>query len=217
MENASKALIMAGSVLLALLVIGSLVLMFNSLSNLKTEEAASDEVLKLIEYNKQIQTYNRELYGPELISLANLIQDYNYRQAELDTYDPITIQIDMTGLNEEPYLKKKYKNVETIIKDYKNLEKKLEDYKQPVKISGINVGKSAMEWFGMTDEQKLVYMQKFNSSYVGTIRTEMDKLANNYGNVRATLNNFKNRKFKPTFEDDKTGRVAKIKFTLIPI
>ncbi len=33
MENASKALIMAGSVLIALLIIGALILMFNNLSN----------------------------------------------------------------------------------------------------------------------------------------------------------------------------------------
>ena len=33
MENASKALIMAGSVLIALMIIGALLLMFNSISN----------------------------------------------------------------------------------------------------------------------------------------------------------------------------------------
>ena len=73
MENASRALIMAGSVLLALLIIGLLVFMFNSISGLKQQEANSEQVLKLAEYNKRILTYNRELYGPELVSLANLI------------------------------------------------------------------------------------------------------------------------------------------------
>ena len=67
MENASRALIMAGSVLLALLIIGLLVFMFNSISGLKQQEANSEQVLKLAEYNKRILTYNRELYGPELV------------------------------------------------------------------------------------------------------------------------------------------------------
>ena len=44
MENASKALIMAGSVLLSLLIIGALVFMFDSLKGLKQTEATSEEV-----------------------------------------------------------------------------------------------------------------------------------------------------------------------------
>ena len=217
MENASKALIMAGSVLLALLVIGSLVLMFNSLSNLKTEEAASDEALKLMEYNKQIQTYNRELYGPELISLANLIQDYNYRQATLDTYNSIKIKVDMTNLKED-YFDKEYTSVEKLKKAYADLEQQLEDFKKSEKVSGINIGKSAMEWFGMSPEQKQVYMEKFPANNASDILGEMDSRADSYGSARATLNNFKNGKFRPlVFKDDNIGRVEEIVFESIPI
>ena len=48
MENASKALIMAGSVLLAILIIGALVYTFNLMSNLKTTEQRSAEAEKLV-------------------------------------------------------------------------------------------------------------------------------------------------------------------------
>ena len=56
MENASKALIIAGSVLLAMLVIGTLIFMFSTLSNLKQTEADVATAEKLAEYNKQIET-----------------------------------------------------------------------------------------------------------------------------------------------------------------
>ncbi len=72
MENASKALIMAGSVLLSLLIITTLVFMFGKLGDLKNSEASTEEVKKLAEYNRQIETFDRALYGSELLSLANL-------------------------------------------------------------------------------------------------------------------------------------------------
>lgn len=44
MENASKALIMAGGILIALLVIGALVLMFNQLSYYQRTETDSEKL-----------------------------------------------------------------------------------------------------------------------------------------------------------------------------
>ena len=58
MENASKALLMAGSILIALMVIGVLVLMFN---NLSYYQKSSDENIKqaqIIEFNNQYETFN---------------------------------------------------------------------------------------------------------------------------------------------------------------
>lgn len=93
MENASKALIMAGSVLLSLLIITTLVFMFGKLGDLKNSEASTEEVKKLAEYNRQIETFDRALYGSELLSLANLIDDYNKRQADLKGYNAIVLQV----------------------------------------------------------------------------------------------------------------------------
>ena len=46
MENASKALLMAASVLVALIIIGVLVWMFTSISNTQQTEADSEETLR---------------------------------------------------------------------------------------------------------------------------------------------------------------------------
>ena len=155
MENASKALIMAGSVLLALLIIGALVFMFSSLRSLKTAETDSEEVVQLAKFNQKMELYNRDLYGPELISLANLIVDYNDRLAAGYTgYTKITFKVDMQNIKieMEGYMNGTYNSYEKIIEDYQNLEEKLNDFKKTIKIPGINIniGKSPKDWNGMT-------------------------------------------------------------------
>ena len=80
MENASKALIMAGSVLIALLVVGALVLMFSNLTSYQNsnEKATKDE--QITKFNQEYSTYNRkDVRGNELYSLINRVVDYNRR------------------------------------------------------------------------------------------------------------------------------------------
>ena len=55
MENASKALIMAGGVLIALLIIGSLLLMFNNLSSYQDTNIKETRTAQIIEFNNQFE------------------------------------------------------------------------------------------------------------------------------------------------------------------
>ena len=88
MENASKALIMAGSILIALLIIGLLVIGYNQISGLEQTKTDNDVNKKMIEYMRQFEQFNRTLYGSELLSLANLQSDYNSSEAREDVgYD----------------------------------------------------------------------------------------------------------------------------------
>ena len=78
MENASKALIMAGGILIALLVIGALVLMFNQLSYYQRTETDSEKTQQLADFNKEYLKYTYDdIKGYELISLVNKVIDYN--------------------------------------------------------------------------------------------------------------------------------------------
>ena len=79
MENASKAIIMAGGILIALTILAVLVLVFNHMGTIYVEEGDSLTVEQMEKYNRQFHTYDRSLYGSELLSLANLIDDYNRR------------------------------------------------------------------------------------------------------------------------------------------
>ena len=86
MENASKALIIAGSVLIALMIIGALLLMFSNLSNYQGTDTQGTREAQVIEFNNQYETYNRkDVRGSELYSLLNRVIDYNRRQSTAGT------------------------------------------------------------------------------------------------------------------------------------
>lgn len=85
MENASKALIMAGSVLLALIVIGAFILMFTNLNDYQEKNDTAIEQKQIVEFNNQFSTYDRTgLRGTDMLSLMNRIIDYNSRKTTED-------------------------------------------------------------------------------------------------------------------------------------
>lgn len=78
MENASKALIMAGSMLIALMILGALLLMFSNLSSYQEVHTQSTREAQVIEFNNQFETYNRtDVRGNDLLSLVNRAINYN--------------------------------------------------------------------------------------------------------------------------------------------
>ena len=98
MENASKALIMAGGVMIALLIIGSLLLMFNNLSSYQDTNIKETRTAQIIEFNNQFETYNRtDIRGSDLYSLLNKAADYNERKSIIGnegkelSYKPIKV------------------------------------------------------------------------------------------------------------------------------
>lgn len=108
MENASKALIMAGSVLIALMILGALLLMFNNLNNYQNTESQNTREAQVVEFNNQYETYNRNnVRGSDLCSLLNRVADYNRRKSTEGTgkndegqylaYEPMTIEFDFSG------------------------------------------------------------------------------------------------------------------------
>lgn len=103
MENAVKALTMAGSVLIALVIIGAILLVFNNLNSYQkvNDQLKKDE--KVLEFNNQFETYNRtDVRGSDLLSLINRVIDYNERQSYVGKegqdlgYKPIILTIDLS-------------------------------------------------------------------------------------------------------------------------
>ena len=103
MENASKALIMAGSVLIALMIIGALILMFNSLTSYQETNTQNTREAQIVEFNNKYETYNRkDVRGNDLISLVNRIIDYNNRKTE-EGYQQMNISITIDNPSEFAY------------------------------------------------------------------------------------------------------------------
>lgn len=108
MENASKALIMSGGVLISLMVIGLLVLFYNNLSGMQKIKTDSETEQQATEFNKQYDVYARDVYGSEILSIANKIADYNKREADNKGYTPIDLEVTFTkGLSERYFVENK--------------------------------------------------------------------------------------------------------------
>lgn len=87
MENASKAIIIAGGMLIGLLTISVLVVMFfliSSMANAKEEQLSQQE---LKEWNAQWESYNKRImYGSEVITLINKIAEENLKYVDQPEY-----------------------------------------------------------------------------------------------------------------------------------
>ena len=103
MENASKALIMAGSVLIALMIIGALILTFSNITAYQETNTRSTRSTQMAEFNSQYENYNRkDVRGSDLYSLLNKAIDYNRRESSEGTnwadkgqemaYEPMVIE-----------------------------------------------------------------------------------------------------------------------------
>ena len=107
MENASKAILMAGGMLLTILIVSLLVFAWNTFSNYYSQKDSIDEIDDVTEFNLQFTNYDRnDVSGYELLSLINQVIDYNMRKSTAaaapdvgrennQNFPPITIIINM--------------------------------------------------------------------------------------------------------------------------
>lgn len=80
MENATKALTMAGGVLIAIMVISALVYAFSTYQVIPSAQDEANAVRQLSLFNQQYESYARDaLYGTDLVSLLNKAVDNNER------------------------------------------------------------------------------------------------------------------------------------------
>ena len=116
MENASKALLMAGGILISLIIIGALLLMFNQLGTFQKSQTSSEKDSQLATFNQDFARYADEtsLKGVDIISLANKVVDYNKKSGITNSvnYDQkITLNVDLNGFSSS-YL---FKNTSSIV------------------------------------------------------------------------------------------------------
>lgn len=212
MENASKALIIAGSVLLAVLIMTALIYTFSQISSLKQVEASSEEEKILAQYNKEIENFNRAgLYGSEILSLANLIEDYNERQSELKGYGPITLKVSIKPITGAEYLKEnEYSNYIDLTKAFKNVENKTKELKQTI-ICGQTLDKLA----GMRTDTLKDLISRYNTANGKNHNlTDIENEIAKYQNVNSEMQTFKNKRFNtPEVKyDNGTGRVKSMTY-----
>lgn len=98
MENASKALLMAGGILIALLVIGALVLMFNQIGIYGKSQDDIKKNLQISEFNKDFERYMDDIGidGTDIISLINKVIDYNNKAKKGGVENSVDYNIKMS-------------------------------------------------------------------------------------------------------------------------
>ncbi len=145
MENASKALIMAASVLIALMIIGALILMFNGLSSYQEVGQQNTREDQVIAFNSQFETYNRKnVRGSDLYSLINRVVDYNRRKStegkgtndegQYLAYEPMTIKFTISPLEgltadnkTNQLIKQEIYTISSTTNDFKNVYSTVEN------------------------------------------------------------------------------------------
>ena len=94
MENASRALVIAGGVLIAILVISLLVTGWNNLTHYSRVQEEIESAEQIAEFNREFESYNKTIVrGYELISLENLVEDTNTRYSTSNGYKKIEFYI----------------------------------------------------------------------------------------------------------------------------
>ena len=80
MENASKALLIAGGVLIAIILISVLVRTYGNISIFQRQKLTEEEIARIEEDNKAYTKYlNQYIYGTEVISMINKVADFQER------------------------------------------------------------------------------------------------------------------------------------------
>lgn len=102
MENAAKALTIAGGVLIAIIVVATLWYSFQQWGILPQAKADNEKISQEVEFNKEFESYYKQnLYGTDVITVINKAIANNQKYGiEGDIDDPYFIDIQFTLASE---------------------------------------------------------------------------------------------------------------------
>ena len=212
MENASKALTMAGSMLIAIIVISLLVVFFNKLQNLQKTELNKEEVEQAVEFNETYDVYYRDVYGSELLSIANKIKDYNLRESEISGYTEIELEVNITKDLDKELLKKGTYNSIQLVQKIKNIEDKIEE----IETKSITFIKEGTAQKSSRKIKQLANMRTKDIEELGNPKEDYKEYVHLYNTYKTLLTQIKAQVFKiQEFKYDKdTGRITKMIYKL---
>ena len=94
MENASKALIIASGILIAILITSLLVTGWNKITDYSKVQEEVQTAEQITNFNKEFESYNKRVVrGYELISLENLVDDTNIRYSTVNGFEKLELYI----------------------------------------------------------------------------------------------------------------------------
>ena len=191
MENASKALLIAGGVLVSILVITVFIYMITRISEFRRSNEDLARIENVSEFNKRFTNYQRDdVQGYELLSLIHNVIDYNEQYStdstiNKDSYNPISLTISLVTENNTPLRNQltydnnnrlftldtykdeiKANNRNTSNSFQYSIEKKIEDAKNTLGIQGDDIASKLAKNIGSifkTKEQIQSEAEKYDS------------------------------------------------------
>ena len=103
MENITKALLIAAGVLIAIILLTTLVIGYNQISKYYQEQSDAKDLSQIIETAKKFINYEgRTIRGNEMLSVINLVADYNdwVENNSSEGYSKINFFIYMNGVTD---------------------------------------------------------------------------------------------------------------------
>lgn len=102
MENITKALLIAGAILILIMLLSAVMVFWDDLAIYFSANSDSKILQQLVEENKKFSNYEQKtIRGNELVSVMNRIINYNNYQSEIVGFDRVTIEIDFKGHEDE--------------------------------------------------------------------------------------------------------------------
>ncbi len=227
MENASRALVIAGGVLLSLIIIGVVMFAYRGITSLQKEKDISLSNEQVSKINEQIEKYTKKsvIYGSEVLSICNAIEDYSRKYPESEGYPKITaiIKIKADGKNNvELFFKDEYNDEEYNDEQYNSTQRLKDDYDSAIetrddkgKISMSN-GKTIEELYNLlgTGGENHDKLHSYFDLYLnGGKHTFKDilQLLEEYEKYKNCINTFREKEFRASVGySNTTGIIKKI-------
>ena len=207
MENASKALIMAGGIFIAILIITLLVFFYNNIVTVQNADEQAEIIEQSTEFNKQYDVYNRNnLYGSEILSLANKMEDYNRKEAVEKGYPEMEMEVTIND-NVGTYFTRGTYSAEQLQTALANLQAKEEEYAN-VSYCGRRISDlSTMR----TNELQQLFEDNHNTGKLA----EAQAVITRYVTLKAEETEMRTKGFRcaQVVYDDQTGRIILMKFS----
>lgn len=219
MENASRALVIAGGVLLSLIIIGVVMFAYRGITSLQKEKDISLSNEQVSKINEQIEKYTKKsvIYGSEVLSICNAIEDYSRKYPRSEGYPKITAIIKIKADGKDNDIKECFKD------EYDGIQSLKNDYNEAIRIRDVN-GKTTIS-NGKTIEELYNFLEtggengdKLNSYFElyglndGEYNVEeILQFLEEYEKYKNCINTFREKRFKASVEySNTTGIIKKI-------
>ncbi len=212
MENAAKALTIAGTILISVLVISAVVFMYRDLTSVKRQDAENQKLQEITDFNKSFESFDKTLSGAKMLSLSNKIKDYNEKYTVSEGYKKIELYINENNNNNGTewyeYYSKLQIDVDNMMNDKYISANYLEALKEACEVKN-KAGSSHLER-EQADETLKELEQKLGSNKYSQA---INKYKEDYPIYEQYLI-IKKQTFKPAgIEYDTNGRIIKMSYT----